>query len=248
MPSGLTWRSSSGDEDHLDLLDVGIHRDQVFGEVVVDVAGAARGRSRSPRAAPTTMPQIMPAHQLAARGARVDDAAGGEGADDARHADLAGARDAPAPRRTRRRRRTWMRSLHLGAAGQRRLAPIELLQRVRRHAVRDVLGIGLDRAVAGAADRVFERLAAPSGARSVPSPAAAVPGRCRRAGRPGAAAAPAMRARICSQALATTLQTLAVVLEPPATGAGGRSLSPISTLTLSSGTPSRSAAVCAMTV
>ena len=38
-----------------------------------------------------------------------------------------------------------------------------------------------------------------------------------------------MRERICSQALATTLQTLAVVLEPPATGAGGRSESPSST-------------------
>ena len=31
-----------------------------------------------------------------------------------------------------------------------------------------------------------------------------------------------MRERICPHALATTLQTLAVVLEPPATGAGGK--------------------------
>jgi len=64
-----------------------------------------------------------------------------------------------------------------------------------------------------------------------------------------ATAASAMRERICSQALATTLQTLAVVLEPPATGAGGRSESPSSTVILSSSVvPSRSDAVSATTV
>ena len=37
-------------------------------------------------------------------------------------------------------------------------------------------------------------------------------------------------------------------IEPPATGAGGSALSPISTCTRSTGTPSASAAICASTV
>ncbi len=40
----------------------------------------------------------------------------------------------------------------------------------------------------------------------------------------------------------TVEQVLAVEFEPPATGAGGRSLSPIKTDTFSTGTPSFSAA------
>ena len=54
--------------------------------------------------------------------------------------------------------------------------------------------------------------------------------------------------RIASQALSTTEQTLAVVLDPPATGAGGKLESPSSTFTDVSGTPSRSAAIWPMTV
>ena len=50
------------------------------------------------------------------------------------------------------------------------------------------------------------------------------------------------------QAFSTAEQVLAVVFEPPATGAGGSMLSPTSTVTEESGTPSRSAASCASTV
>ena len=50
-------------------------------------------------------------------------------------------------------------------------------------------------------------------------------------------AASATRARMSSQALATTLQTLAVEFDPPATGAGGRLESPTWTSTRSSGSP-----------
>ena len=46
----------------------------------------------------------------------------------------------------------------------------------------------------------------------------------------------------------TEFYALAVVFEPPATGAGGRSLSPSSTETDDKGMPSRSAAICPMTV
>ncbi len=45
-----------------------------------------------------------------------------------------------------------------------------------------------------------------------------------------------------SQTIITAEQQLAVELEPPATGAGGRSLSPINTETFSTGTSSFSAA------
>jgi len=58
---------------------------------------------------------------------------------------------------------------------------------------------------------------------------------------------PRHRRRV-SQAWATTVQTLAVEIEPPATGAGGRSVSPRETETLSTGIPNLSAAVCAATV
>ena len=55
-------------------------------------------------------------------------------------------------------------------------------------------------------------------------------------------------ARMASQAWAMTEHTLAVEIEPPATGAGGRSVSPSSTVTRPTGRPSRSAATCAATV
>ena len=50
------------------------------------------------------------------------------------------------------------------------------------------------------------------------------------------------------QALTTAEVALAVVLEPPATGPAEGSLSPSSTVTLSSGSPSASAAAWPMTV
>ena len=58
----------------------------------------------------------------------------------------------------------------------------------------------------------------------------------------------ARRAITLSQAIATALQTLAVVTEPPATGAAGRLESPISTFTLPTSMPNLRAAVCATTV
>jgi hypothetical protein len=56
------------------------------------------------------------------------------------------------------------------------------------------------------------------------------------------------RMRMASQAWAITVQTLAVEIEPPATGAGGRSVSPSETEIFSTGMPSPSEAVCAATV
>ena len=56
------------------------------------------------------------------------------------------------------------------------------------------------------------------------------------------------RCLILSQTIMTAEQVLAVELEPPATGAGGRSLSPMKTETFSKGTPSFSAAACPITV
>jgi hypothetical protein len=55
-------------------------------------------------------------------------------------------------------------------------------------------------------------------------------------------------ALMASQALATTEQQLAVWFEPPATGEGGRLLSPVSTLMSVSGIPRRSEAIWATTV
>ena len=53
---------------------------------------------------------------------------------------------------------------------------------------------------------------------------------------------------MASQAFITAEQALAVVLDPPATGAGGRSLSPSSTVRADRGTPSCSAAIWPITV
>ena len=53
---------------------------------------------------------------------------------------------------------------------------------------------------------------------------------------------------MASQAWAITVQTLAVEIEPPATGAGGRSVSPSETEIFSTGMPSPSEAVSAATV
>src|SRR5207248_5721855 len=77
-----------GDQDHLGHVDVGIDRDQIFGEIGVVVTGApaiyfgrlVQGRGDAPD---------QTAHELALGGRRVDNAAGGERADDARTADLA---------------------------------------------------------------------------------------------------------------------------------------------------------------
>ncbi len=55
-------------------------------------------------------------------------------------------------------------------------------------------------------------------------------------------------ARMASQVFITALQALAVVFEPPATGAGGRRESPTSTVTDDRSTPSRSAAIWPSTV
>src|SRR5689334_11292527 len=78
-----------GEHDHLDAGRVGIHGHQVIGEIVVDVTRIAfvelgclvQRRRHAPD---------QSAHQLAACGARVHDAAGGEDAEQARHADLMG--------------------------------------------------------------------------------------------------------------------------------------------------------------
>jgi hypothetical protein len=51
-----------------------------------------------------------------------------------------------------------------------------------------------------------------------------------------------------SHTVITVEHVLAVELDPPATGAGGKSLSPMNTETLSNGTPSFSAAAWPMTV
>jgi hypothetical protein len=56
------------------------------------------------------------------------------------------------------------------------------------------------------------------------------------------------RCLIWSHTVMTAEHVLAVELEPPATGAGGRSLSPMKTETFSTGTPSRSAAAWPITV
>ena len=56
------------------------------------------------------------------------------------------------------------------------------------------------------------------------------------------------RCLTCSHTMITAEQVLAVELEPPATGAGGRSLSPRKTETFARGTPSFSDAACAITV
>src|SRR3569833_1128742 len=50
-------------------------------------------------------------------------------------------------------------------------------------------------------------------------------------------------ARIASHAFITALHALAVVFEPPATGAGGKRLSPSATCTCDNGTPSCSVAI-----
>src|SRR5579863_1786447 len=91
--------------------------------------------------------------------------------------------------------------------------------------------------------------AAPSAAATAPSRRLSVA-----ASRPASAPARAPltpwnnRARICWQALSTAEHTLAVLLEPPETDAGGRLVSPVSTVTALSGTPSCSAAICPATV
>src|SRR3979409_689726 len=56
------------------------------------------------------------------------------------------------------------------------------------------------------------------------------------------------REQIASQAFNTAEHALAVVFDPPATGAGGRLLSPSSTETDDRGMPSCSAAICPITV
>ena len=56
------------------------------------------------------------------------------------------------------------------------------------------------------------------------------------------------RCLILSHTIITVEQVLAVELEPPATRAGGRSLSPMWTDTSSKATCSRSAAACPITV
>jgi hypothetical protein len=61
-------------------------------------------------------------------------------------------------------------------------------------------------------------------------------------------AARASFSRIAAQAFITAEQVLAVVLEPPATIAGGRSESPSSTVVAASGTPSSWAAIWPITV
>ena len=80
-----------GHEDDLELIDVGVHRDEVVGQVVVDVARCGsvhlgclvKCRAYAPDHA---------AHQLAAGGPRIDDMAASERADDTRHANFARAR------------------------------------------------------------------------------------------------------------------------------------------------------------
>src|SRR6266545_7734647 len=94
---------------------------------------------------------------LAAGGARIHDPAAGEGADHARHADLARERvDTDLDELSAER-------IHdvfaLGAAGLRRLAGVELADRLGLHARRDELGIFLDCADAGALERLGELFA-----------------------------------------------------------------------------------------
>jgi hypothetical protein len=55
------------------------------------------------------------------------------------------------------------------------------------------------------------------------------------------------RCLTCSHTIITAEQVLAVEFDPPATGAGGKSLSPMRTDTFSTATPSFSEAAWAMT-
>ncbi len=67
--------------------------------------------------------------------------------------------------------------------------------------------------------------------------------------RPSSGAGASNRRRLIrSHTVITAEHVLAVEFDPPATGPGGRSLSPMKTETFSNGTPNLSAAACPITV
>jgi hypothetical protein len=90
--------------------------------------------------------------------------------------------------------------------------------------------------------------ALPRGMNSAYSSIALMPKRAKAAPNVSLAGLSERRARILSQTIATALQTLAVVIEPPDTGDGGRFESPSNTLTCDKASQSFCAAICAITV
>jgi hypothetical protein len=75
----------------LELVDVGVHRNEIVGKVVIDVPSSARvDLCRFVQCRADALDHA--AYILAARRARVQDAGSGESADDTRHANFAGER------------------------------------------------------------------------------------------------------------------------------------------------------------
>ena len=74
-PSGLTLVLVLVDEDHVDIVDVGVHRHVVLGEIVVHEAAELVVEHASPPERHADAPDHA-AHDLAARGLGIEDAAG----------------------------------------------------------------------------------------------------------------------------------------------------------------------------
>ena len=131
------------DENDLKLLDVGIHGNEVVGQIVVDVSGDARVDFSRFMQCGTDAPDHR-AHVLAARSAGVHQAAGGEGANNARHADFPGLCVHTYFNEFCAKRVHEL--LAMGAAAKRRLAGIEIFYGVGLGAGRQKFRVFLDRA------------------------------------------------------------------------------------------------------
>src|SRR5262249_14239436 len=79
-----------GQQNHLELVDVGVYRAQICRKIVIDVAGLCGVELGCPVQRRTNAPDRA-SHELTASGAGIDDVTAGKGADNARHADFAGA-------------------------------------------------------------------------------------------------------------------------------------------------------------
>ena len=218
------------DEDHLDVVDVGVHRHVVFGEIgihdpaelVVDQGFLVQRHADAHDHA---------AQDLAARGLGIEDAPGGNGADHARDPDDA----------------ELLVDLDL-----REYAPSACCGRISRLASGLFDACRSRRSTAAVPHRICDghrKARVPLADNACRPPARRPAARHLRAGNParsgrGATAPRATRRTWRRCALATE----EAVHDPPSTGACGNVESPSFTLTFSIGSPSRSAGTCAMTV
>ncbi len=127
-----------GNENDVDRLDVRVHRDQIVGEIGVDISPCALVQLRRLVESGAQTPDD-PAHELAARCPRVHDFPGGEGAERPRNSDLARTRMHAHLNELRAKREGELISLR--AARHRNFARIEPLNRLRRQGSRDQLGV-----------------------------------------------------------------------------------------------------------